>query len=389
MNNSTRIHEIDALRGIALYGILLVNIFVFHAPYAHYGEFYGAFQGLNADVVDLVVEFAGGKFMFIFAFLFGYGIQLQSQNQTRHFPSYFSKRMLWLFIFGALHILLFWFGDILASYALIGVCIMPCIRLNNRNLLFLGIFFLMFRPIYYLGTSLFDWPFAKMAETVDLDSYLNTFQHGGYWDIFTLRMKEFIAFAPENLVWYISKTVGLFLIGIYAARKNLTVLIRTYNKLFTLSVFVFITAYILWVSQKMDFFRSFDLEAVPAYRSMLIGINIVFESMLGIAYIIGFLLLFQTIPKLSMFLAKTGKLALTNYILQSLICVVLFYGFGFGFYGKLSPSALVIIASGIFAFNTIFSYLYLKYNELGPLEKLWRVLINVKLLPAKDQKTKE
>ncbi|MGB0431634.1 MAG: DUF418 domain-containing protein, partial [Bacteroidia bacterium] len=67
-----RIEEIDALRGFALFGILVVNLFVFHAPYSYYSEFYGAFTGIEASVVNLVITYFGGKFLFIFAFLFGY-----------------------------------------------------------------------------------------------------------------------------------------------------------------------------------------------------------------------------------------------------------------------------------------------------------------------------
>ncbi len=75
-----RIHQIDALRGFALFGILVVNIFVFHAPYAHYGPFYYQFEGLNLSVIEHTIFLFVGKFMFIYAFLFGYSFWMQYEK---------------------------------------------------------------------------------------------------------------------------------------------------------------------------------------------------------------------------------------------------------------------------------------------------------------------
>ena len=98
--------------------------------------------------------------------------------------------------------------------------------------------------------------------------------------------------------------------------------------------------YAVWEFSKVDFFSNFDLEKTPIYRPLLIAINVIFESFLGIGYIIGFITLFQKSTVIASVMAKTGRMALTNYIIQSLLCVLVFYSYGFGLYGKLNPSDL-------------------------------------------------
>lgn len=371
---TTRIQEIDALRGIALFGILLVNVFVFHAPYSYYGEFYGAFTGSESIVIKIVTGFAAGKFLFIFAFLFGYGIQLQLNSYKNRFRVYFSKRMLVLLFFGILHILLFWFGDILASYALLGFLILPTIRFSNRIIIVLGVFFLFFSPLYYVGVAGLDWPLVAMRKSAELNEFISTFQRGNYLEIFNLRIKETLSFLPENLVWYIPKSLGLFFLGIYASRQNIIQRIRSNAVLYTIVSLSLIFLAVLWQIYKLDFFSKFDMVAVPMYRPLLIFINVTFESLLGFGYIIGFLLLFQKSNVLTSILAKPGKMALSNYITQSFLCVIIFYGFGFGYYGKLNPSNLVLISVVIFLINVVVSHIYLKKREIGPLESFWRKL---------------
>jgi len=372
-----RIPELDALRGIALFGILLVNVFVFHAPLSYYGEFYGVLEGIQDLTVELVVDLAVGKFLFIFAFLFGYGMVLQQRSRPAIFSTYLTKRMLVLLLFGILHTLLFWFGDILTAYALLGLLAIPLLRLSNRVIFSLGAFFIFFRPLYYVGALYFDWPMVHMGKPVELDEFMAVFQHGSYWEIFQLRMLELLAFMPENLVWYLPKTAGLFLFGIYAARKELFTRIQASHKPYLAMALTFIVLSSAWYYYRLDLFQLIDLEAEPFWRPILISTNVLAETALGFGYIFGFSIIFQHSQFITDLLAKTGRLALTNYIMQSLFCVLIFYGYGLGYYGKLLPTDLVLITIAIFGFNVVFSALYLKYKNQGPLEYLWRRLIKM------------
>lgn len=370
-----RIHELDALRGFALFGILLVNMLIFHAPFAYYSFFYGKFTGIQETAVDVVVNYGSGKFMLIFAFIFGYGIALQLSSQNQLFNRYFSKRMLVLFCFGVLHILLFWMGDILASYAVVGLLVLPLIRLSNRTILILGIVFLLFPALYYLGVCLFGWPMMNPAKPAALNQFMDTFQKGSFSDVFFLRMKEFFAFIPQNFVWLLPKALGLFLIGIYAARKSLFAHIAKHKKDFLTIAILLICTSAVWYTIRMGIFESINLQQKPFWRPTLISFNLVFEAALGFGYIIVFTLLFQQFKGARRLFAKAGRMALTNYILQSLICVIIFYSYGFGLYGKLKPTDLILITVIIFSFNLVFSHIYFKYRTIGPLEYVWRKLI--------------
>lgn len=367
-----RITEIDALRGFALFGILLVNVFVFHAPYAYYGEFYGAFKDWEELAVGLVVDFAGGKFLFIFAFLFGYGIYLQQQSRAAGFHSYHLRRMLVLLVFGVLHTILFWFGDILASYALLGLAMLLLIRLPKPAILALSIVLLLFSPIYYTVAVLWGLPTNLIEQPESLEVFIDTFRNGSFWQIYELRMKELDAFTLESLVWYTPKTLGLMLLGYFAASKKLPEHIRENGKAFALASLLAFILYASWSWQKMGFFGQFNLEETPLWRPALIALNLSLETMLGLAYIVGFLWLFQRYERLAQVFALAGRMALSSYILQSLICVFIFYSYGLGWYGKLVPSQLVLIAVLVYLLNLLCSWAYLKKHSMGPLERVWR-----------------
>lgn len=370
-----RVHELDALRGIALLGILIVNIFIFHAPYLHFSAFYGAFDGVQGEVVAAVTHFAAGKSLFIFAFLFGYGMAVQKQLKGMAFNAYHVKRMCVLLGVGILHIVLFWFGDILASYAILGGVMLLLIRLSDSRILGLGIFFILVRPLYYFVSICFELPHFEMEAPITMQTFMTTFQEGSYHEIFRLRMQEFYAFMPENIVWFLPKILGLFLIGFYAKNKSFITRI-TENPLKNWGIFIgLIAVSLFWIIVKSEFFAKFDLEAAPLMRPVLIGINVVFETAQGMAYIMGLILIFQKARVLTKLLAATGRMALTNYMMQSLICVGIFYSYGLGFYGKLRPSDLVWISIAIFTFNMWSSNWYLKTHTLGPLEYLWRQMI--------------
>ena len=370
-----RIHELDALRGIALLGILIVNILVFHAPYAYYGEVYGQLEGLESTVVDLVVHYAGGKFLFIFAFLFGYGISMQQHSHGANFSRYFTRRMGELALFGALHILLFWFGDILLSYALLGLMTLPFLRLSNSNILVAGLFFVLFRPLYYVAVLTFGLPLMGGEAPETLEVFYQTFQEGSYLEILSLRMQEFTWFIPENLVWYIPKTWGLFFFGIYAHRTGILGRFSKAHSFSLLWILFLLGQSVLWNTYKMDWFATFDLAAQPWWRPILIAVNVTSETLQGLGYIFSLTLLFHLSPNFTTSFAPIGRMALTNYIMQSLICVLLFYGFGFGLYGTLKPSQLMLIAAGIYSLNIIASHAILSRYSSGPLEYLWRKMI--------------
>jgi len=209
-----RLHQIDALRGFALLGILIVNIFVFHAPYPYYGPFYYQFEGTNITALETMIFLCVGKFMFIYAFLFGYSfwMQYEKHNDFQFFRKYWNQRMFILILFGISHVLLLSFGDILLPYALLGLSLPFFAKLKNRTLLF---YFLIINliPVYeFVLRGFFDFPSVFMQPSISLEAYIEINSSGNLWEIFKLRMQDYFSFKNEKLIMYIPKELSLFLI---------------------------------------------------------------------------------------------------------------------------------------------------------------------------------
>ena len=365
-----RIYQIDALRGFALFGILVVNIFVFHAPYPHYGAFYFEFQGFERTVVQNVIFFFAGKFMFIYAFLFGYGFWMQYQNQKENFSKYWNKRMLLLSCFGVLHVLLLSYGDILLPYAILGLSLPFFARLKNTTIV-IWLIVISLIPVYeFVLRGFVTFPSIFMSPTETLENYIAINGQGSFLDIFKLRMKDYFSFKNEKLIMYIPKEMTLFLVGMLAGRIHLATKVKVSSATIVCIVSIILVGL-------MHFFRPnviafFDFQN-SVFQRIILGLIIhTAEFLHGLIYIIGFFLLWQIsfVEKILYILTYAGRLSLTNYITQSLVCVIIFSGLGY--YGQLTPSSLVKLAIAIYSVQLLFSYFWLKNFKYGPLEAVWR-----------------
>lgn len=371
-----RIIELDILRGIALFGILIVNIFVFNAPYIHYFEHYGTFSGLNGSAVETVLLMFGDKFMPIYAFLFGYGTYLiQRKFKTSgDFRKYYSKRLSVLFIFGVIHVVFFWFGDILISYALLGFVLLLLTGLKNKTLLFISVLTLLFIPIYFIGTKYWGLVSYRPDEIIPYQDFKNINTSSNYFSILKLRLSEYYFVRFEQLLYYYPKALTLFIIGYVAARKEIVAVIKNQIKksfavLFSVAVFP-----ILWYVFKDQLHPYIIKNAVLETIGTVIYFVIpVFHA---VAYILLIILICQS-RSVSMFLrvfSYSGRMSLTNYLLQTIICVFVFYGYGLGLYGSVEPISLILLATGIYISQSIFSYFWIRKYGIGPFEKLWAVM---------------
>ncbi len=369
-----RITAIDALRGFALLGILIVNIFVFHAPYAHYGSFYFVMEGVELSVVENMVFFCAGKFMFIFAFLFGYGCWMQYEKYSDKiaFRNFWWRRMSLLAVFGILHLLFLSFGDILLPYALLGMTLPFFLGFKNRTLLlcFLGIHFIP--AAEFILRQVIEYEPVFTSSKYSLQEYIALNTEGSFWDLLQLRLYDFGTFRNEKLIMYIPKEWSLFLAGIWASRKKMLEALDTRKGL----IFVLFGLFtlVLWYFFGGAIQSAFDFEN-SIFQALLFALLITIRELIhGFFYVFGFVLLwkwnfFRTFLKPLQFV---GKMSLTNYLGQSVICAFLFSSFGLALYGSLKPSQLVITAFVIFISQMIFSYFWLSKFDYGPLEGLWR-----------------
>lgn len=376
MASSQRIVELDALRGFALLGIVIVNIFVFHAPYAHFSAFYGAFEGIDAIAVETMVRGFSGKFVLIFAFLFGMGCHLQFSKSVSKmgFYSYWVKRMAVLAVFGTLHILGFWFGDILLPYALLGWLLPFFLRFSPKTLMGLAFVFFLSPAIYAQLAQIFTWPSFYMDSPTSMEEYIQVFSSGSWSQVFTLRMHEFRAFAPEQIVHFMPKELGFFIAGVAASKVSIVQQLQP--KKLMLHLVGLAVAVLVWVLFKGEFFALFNPSVNKEIIPFLISINLTLEFFHGILYIVSGLCIFKVLAhsKTTGWFASVGKMSLTNYILQSIFCIAIFYSYGLGLYGQLRPFSLLGIALAIYVAQVLFSAMWLSYFKQGPLEWLWRKL---------------
>jgi len=225
-NSKNRIESIDVLRGFALLGIALVNVFGFNASFFDFGgfynnlpdpaqlEFYHTFIGLSAD-----------KFIFVYSFLFGYGFYLQYQKYGeggKSFNIYYKRRLFFLAIFGIAHVLFLWAGDILLPYAIAGFILFLLRKKSDKLLLLIGLIFYFFISIWLILSIWIPLPNGLSSTCTEcLTDALQIYQTGNYLECLKLRIFEYYSFRNINILYYLTKVTGIFLFGFLASKHQL------------------------------------------------------------------------------------------------------------------------------------------------------------------------
>lgn len=375
-----RIIRIDILRGLALFGVLLVNVFGYNASLFDFSGFYSTFTDpVNSTVFEMLTGFCADKFIFIFSFLFGMGFSImyrKYQADEKHFFRIYFRRMLVLSLFGILHILLFWSGDILLSYSLMGLILLLIRKLRPGILLFLGIFF-YFLPILHIALqNSFAFLPDALSSTADIGMKEVTaiYSEGSFSEIFRLRLEEFFAFRNINLFYYAPKVLGLFILGSLFLKFNILELISALKARFFVLALAFITTgtfLILYMEQISLFIMA---ESSPYFTATYMGLYEISNLFLGFGYM-GVVLICSELAFTKTILSPlkyAGRMALSNYIMQSLIFTTIMYSYGFGMFGSYPPWQLLILAALVFCIQVVISRIWLKYFTFGPLEWIWR-----------------
>ncbi len=394
-----RIVALDTLRGIALLGILIMNIQSFAMVSAAHTDpsVHMNLAGLNYVVWMLSHVLADSKFMAIFSILFGAGIivftqQREAKGQATWRLHY--ARNLWLFVFGLLHAYFIWYGDILLTYALAGMLIYWVRHLRPLTLTLLGLLVLSVTPLLSIGGF---WT-AQIAGAEAIDAFLSDVNvppevllaeieaYQGTWlDTHQQRVMtslEVHAFAvPFYLFW---RAAGLMLIGMALFKWDILSAKRSapfYNRIILFGV---ASGLPLCVASAL---KSSATDWEPAFTMFGWGLLYIYVGSLGLAaaYIglVMRLVQMQLWPRLQQRLSAVGRMAFTNYILQSVICTFIFYGFGLGLFGAVERSAQILIVFAIWSLQLILSPLWLARYRFGPLEWLWRSLTYWNWLPIR------
>ncbi len=384
-----RIASLDVLRGFAVLGILAMNIQSFSMIRAAYffPTAYGDLSGANHWVWYLSSLLANQKFMTIFSMLFGAGIVLMYERAAatgRGFAALHYRRMGYLLLFGLVHAYLLWEGDILVAYALCGMIVFLFRRARPGRLLFFGLLTLGIGSGLSIlgGWSAQFWPPEELEAfrldflpTPDMIAEELAGFRGGWGSEFALRVplsaELHLMVFPWYMLWRAAGCMllgmALFKWGLFAGRARRS----TYAWLIGLAIAIGLPATALGTRLATaagwePVYSFFHAAQFGYWASLLIAMG----------WISAVLLIFrgQRLSGLSTRLAATGRMAFSNYILQTLICTTLFYGHGFGLYGRVSRVGQAGIVLAIWLLLLWISPLWLRRFRFGPLEWLWRSL---------------
>ena len=407
-----RLHCVDSLRGIAVLGILVMNIYAFAMPFAAYTNplLMGGTDTLNLGVWFVTHIFFDQKFMAIFSMLFGGGLIMMSERAEARgvrYGRFFYRRQLWLLLIGAVHAYLIWFGDILFVYAWVGMLAFLFRKRSPRFLIILACLLLpvasLFGVTYATSLDGMQLRAAEIAEVqqkggelsdedekilanweetrgflapteVELDKDLTAYR-GGYLDNLAHRAPTAAMMQVASFFIYGIWRVGaLMLLGMALMKTGVLSGARSasfYSKLA-------IVGYGLGLP--LAAFSAFDLFAHHFDGLYLLrsgGIPNYFGSILVALGHIGLVMwaIKQGLVQRAMTrFAAVGRMAITNYLMHSVVLTTIFYGFGFGLYGELpriSQMGFVVVVLGM---QMIVSSWWLARYRFGPVEWLWRSL---------------
>ena len=398
----------DVLRGFAILGIFIANLNGF-SWYSEQAKAVGPFLLPEWDhkMNFLHHLFIEGKFYSIFSLLFGWGIALQIKRGMAKgvdaVPTV-RRRLLFMLLLGFIHLLI-WPGDIVFFYALLGFLLLPLRKFSNKALLVSG-GLLILSPILLYGLKML---FPVLNTPADLmggagmqltgsmlnikseEEFMNVMNNGTWWDVLKSDIGGiFFRYSHLFFVSRISKVLGMFLIGYVIGRTDFYKNIMQHKKLLYYVIAVGIIVglpanYFLAHYMSTAMLDYFMLKEKGMYQTIAYALGV---APLAMAYVGLFMLSFQTAAgkKILSVLAPAGKMAFSNYIIQSLIGNFIFLGAGLGYMGKVGPVYYTLFGVAVFIIQVILSTAWLKYFNYGPVEWLWRSATYKKWQPFRKQK---
>lgn len=405
IERSERIELIDALRGFALFGILMVNMLYMYAPMSQ--MMLGA--KANASTIHIISEsfikfFFEGKFYVIFSMLFGFGFFIFMNKITD--TSYdilpiFRRRLLFLLLFGVAHISLLWAGDVLVYYSLCGFILILFRKSSDKKLLIWAIILALFPIVILTGMttlvtlgsqmpevkSQIDSQFGESISVMkDLVERANiAYSTGTFGDIFSIRMQEYFTLLGSTIFFFCPVILSMFITGYLIARKGVANYLKNNNNLLKKTLLIGLFAGISTSALYVVSYQNSVPSLLNIWSLMATSMHIIGGFSLGLSYVAGITLLFSKGKNafFSKHIAPVGRMALTNYLLQSVITSFLFHSYGLALYGKVEIWQGIVLTILIFTLQIFFSKWWLSNYKFGPLEWLWRSLTYSKFQPMK------
>lgn len=397
---ANRFDSIDILRGFALLGILPMNMVSFAMPETSMFSMKALdplfpYEGLNRWVHNLTTLFFDMKMMSIFSMLFGVGVLLfagkaRSREELATVRGRWFRRCGWMMTFGMLHAYLIWHGDILVLYATCGLLFLWWVRRWSPAVLAaVGGCAILFGAFIWvlMGLSLNLAPpeaivevTAMLAPTAEqIQDKVDIFQSG--WSAI---QPERAAFAIESQLYipfFGWINAGLMLIGMALYKWNIVTAQRSIRFYAVMAAICYaIGLPLVWYSVMLREQLTGDAANLFAFGMLP---NVIGSLPVALGHIATIMLIVKlgALQAVQRVLAAVGRTAFSNYIFQSVVATLIFYGYGFGLYGQLDRPQQWFVVLGIWAVQITLTLLWLRAFQFGPLEWLWRCLTYWRLLP--------
>jgi len=390
--SNERIEFVDILRGFALFGVLAMNM---KAYSGHSFTISTIADSIDRTTVVLLQFFFQAKFYSLFSFLFGWGMATQlvraADRGTRFIPVYL-RRIFILLGIGVIHGLFIWKGDVLTVYALLAPLLVLFRNRSSKTLLISSVACLTLSVVMVLPGETMDAVRLWYNEHTNFLRHntlpLQLYATGTYTEILKLRQELFTGMFSGFIFWF-GNIFSMFLLGLYVGKRGIFKNIREHLPL---------VRKVMWIGLILGlFFNGIFLRTnlqpnwLPGEYTRLAtsGARTIGAPALMLFYVCVIVLLVQKETWISRLtsLAPVGRMALTNYLMQSVICTLIFYGYGLGLYGEISPTVGLITSIIIYLGQMRFSTWWMERYQFGPLEWLWRSLTYRKRQPILQGQT--
>jgi uncharacterized protein len=391
-----RLVTLDVLRGFALCGVMIGNMVLYSGEWAQSGP--RPEPGALDEIADWFLNiFVRSKAQTLLTLLFGFGFAVQllrAQERGEPVMGLYVRRMVVLFLFGVAHVALLWWGDVVWGYAIVGFLMLPFLTTSNRTRLVWGLG-LIFVPTLLLKipelaraiTPAFIEPPDFRVATARMGIVLDRADRSGLW---WEHLRYAFLFSSRIVVWYFCWVLSRFLLGYIAGQRrwfdnegadHLPVFRRMARWCGALAVAVTAFQVVTWL--KLIPF----LPAQGLWGEMVWGaVNQTGLLAMTLAYvgIIVLLMQRQAWRRLLRVIAPAGRMPLTTYFSQSVVCTFIFYGWGLGWAGSVGTAGCLGLAVAIFSVQVALCRVWLRFFRFGPLEWLWRTAVYLEPQPMRN-----
>ena len=393
-----RILTLDVLRGLALFGVIISNMRWFSGLVFRFPAYRQNLLGVSLDsmVYHAVGIFVTGKAIATLSFLFGLGFSLQlfrASERGAPFVSIYCRRLAVLLMFGLVHMVFLWYGDILTAYAVFGFVLLWAASRSDRVVVMLAALLIVGIPIALgvtttvmtLGNAPPDLTLGARGRPEANAATLAVFQSGAYVPIVRENLAQARQFYEGMQGLTNLNYLGLFLLGFHVGRQRVFERIgehaATLRRIAKWGLSIGIcggiadTTIVILVGRRAAYARP-DL-------ALLMHVLFIGTFVMAAGYVATVALLLRRAfwqRVLSPF-AAVGRMALTNYLTQTIVCLFVFYGFGLGFVGRTGPAAGLLIALVVYATQIWWSRVWLSNFRMGPMEWVWRSATYGRLQP--------